>query len=79
MAWYKYKEFLHYADKPEYDMLHKPGRSTPHSGIYRCDGCGHEIVSETGRVFPPQNHHQHAESQGEILWRLVAYADHEPK
>jgi hypothetical protein len=36
-------------------------------------------VAEQSRQFPPQNHHQHNGSQGQIRWRLIVYADHEPK
>jgi hypothetical protein len=51
----------------------------PHSGIYKCTGCGHEIVAEQDRQFPPQNHHQHPVSQGKIRWKLIVFADHESK
>lgn len=79
MAWYRYPQFLSQSDNDAYDKVHQPGSNTPHSGIYRCEGCGREIVSETNRPFPPQNHHQHTVNQGSIRWRLVVYSDHEPK
>ena len=71
MASYKNRSYLTESSDPAFDGLHNPGTATPHSGIYRCEGCGHEIVSETGKSFPPQNHHQHTGSQGTIRWRLI--------
>ena len=47
-----------------------PSVKVPVSGIYRCTGCKKEITSNKGDPFPPQNHHQHAASQGEIRWKL---------
>jgi len=74
MALYKNGSLLVQSLDPAFDALHRPGEYTPHSGIYRCVGCGHEIVSETGRTFPPQNHHQHSTGQGQIAWQLAVYA-----
>ena len=71
MALYKYKEYLEYADQPEFDTLHNPGEICPHSGIYRCEACGDEIASNKDNPFPPQNHHQHAENLGPIQWKLI--------
>jgi DNA-directed RNA polymerase subunit RPC12/RpoP len=51
----------------------------PHSGIYRCMGCGREVVAEESRKLPPQNHHEHSSAQGKIRWRMIVYADHKPK
>jgi hypothetical protein len=83
MAWYKYTQFVvQFNDNNPhgpYDQLHSPGTTPPHSGIYRCQGCGREIVAEQSRQFPPQNHHQHTSAQGVIAWRLIAAADHNPK
>jgi hypothetical protein len=42
-------------------------------------GCGREDVSEKGKPFPPQNHHQHTLAQGLIRWRLIVYSDRDPK
>lgn len=74
MALYKYSQFLGVNNDAAFDTIHKPGASTPHSGIYRCEGCGHEVASNAGNPLPPQNHHQHATSQGEIRWRMIVYA-----
>lgn len=74
MALYKYSQFLGLNSGDAFDSIHTPGTSTPNSGIYRCEGCGHEVASNAGNPLPPQNHHQHSISQGNIRWRLVVYA-----
>ena len=79
MASYKHAGFLAQTTSTKFDETHSPGYSTPFSGIYRCEGCGLELVSEESKPLPPQNHHQHTPSQGAILWRLVVHADHKPK
>lgn len=79
MALYKYGEYLTQSSDTAFDTLHNPGAQPPYSGIYRCAGCGREIVAEAARQFPPQNHHEHSQSQGPIRWRLIVYADHQPK
>jgi hypothetical protein len=47
------------------------GHTAPYSGLYRCVGCGHIVVSTAGNHMPPQNHPQHSVSQGAIRWELV--------
>jgi hypothetical protein len=79
MACYKYEQYLAKSDSGAYDKIYSPGSAVPHSGIYRCQGCGREIASNKGDPFPPQNHHQHHASQGAIRWRLAVYADPDPK
>ncbi len=71
---YKYGHFISLSDSAEFDTIHKPGQSVPHSGIYRCEGCGSAIASNISDPFPPQNHHQHSTGQGEIRWRLIVWA-----
>jgi hypothetical protein len=78
MAMYKYPQYITKSDDKSFDVEHKPGSIPPYSGIYRCGGCGKEIVAEQERQFPPQNHHQHNESQGAIRWRMAVFAD-QPK
>lgn len=79
MALYKQGEFLARSQDAVFDVDHKPGNHAPHSGIYRCMGCGREASSEENKPLPPQNHHQHDPTQGPIRWRLIVYADHRPK
>jgi hypothetical protein len=71
MAMYKYDSILHKSTSDEFDKLHSPGATVAWSGIYRCEGCGREIVHTTGHPLPPQNHHQHSTAQGHIRWRVV--------
>ncbi len=72
MANYKYSKFLSQSNHTAFDAIHHPGQTAPHSGIYRCEGCGVNVVSTHGHVLPPQNHHQHTFAQGTIRWRLIA-------
>jgi hypothetical protein len=78
MAYYKYDQFIKKSNAEAYDKVHSPGIQAPHAGIYRCDGCGHEIGIARGHTLPPQGHHQHTTAQGSIRWRLIVYADHQP-
>jgi hypothetical protein len=71
VAYYKYPQFLRQWDHAEFDEIRGPGTTTGWSGIYRCEGCGKEVVSTAGHPLPPQNHHQHTPVQGYIRWRLV--------
>ncbi len=71
MAVYKYQNYLEASGHQAFDQLYRPGTATPYSGIYRCEGCGENEVSTYGHPLPPQNHHQHNQSQGTIRWRLI--------
>ena len=71
MAYFKYSQFVTAHQHTEFDAVHTPGTVTTFSGIYRCEGCGHEIVSTKTHPLPPQNHHQHTAAQGMIRWRLI--------
>ena len=74
MAIYKYSQFIAQSQHESFDTLHSPGTSPAHSGIYKCEGCGKEISHNANTTLPPQNHHQHAQNQGAIRWRMVVYA-----
>jgi hypothetical protein len=78
MAIYKYPQYLAQNDDAAFDTVHKPGTAAPFSGIYRCMGCNKEVASNESEPLPPQNHHQHTESQGLIRWRLAVFANHTP-
>jgi hypothetical protein len=69
---YKYVQFLQVSTDVAFDQVNSPGIAAPHSGIYRCDGCGRCITEVAGRPLPSQNHHQHSYQQGTIRWRLAA-------
>jgi hypothetical protein len=79
MATYKVDKYVTQNNSTAFDHDYQPGQQPPHSGIYKCMGCGHEIVAEEARSFPPQNHHQHTQQQGRIRWRLIVYAEHDSK
>jgi len=76
MAWYKYGNCLQQNNDGLFENVFGPETATPHSGIYRCEGCGREIGSIHPYPLPPQNHHQHGYQQGAIRWRLIVAAAH---
>lgn len=79
MATYKHGQYLQQNNSDAFDQENPPGHAAPFSGIYRCMGCGREIASNEKQPLPPQNHHQHGQHQGSIRWKLITYADHQPK
>lgn len=81
MALYKFATHLYpYSGQnhENFDKTYSPGTTVPWSGIYRCEGCGREVVHTTGKPLPPQNHHQHSVYQGSILWRLIVTDSPDP-
>ena len=74
MALYGYAQYLMNSNDRAFAAIHKAGVIAPHSGIYRCEGCGYEVTSSEGQTLPVQNHHQHSQSQGVIRWRLIVCA-----
>jgi len=74
MALYKHRQYLDDSDHAAFDQLHRPGKVAPNAGIYRCELCGAEVVSEKSRLLPPNGHHPHAEEIGPIQWRLIVLA-----
>lgn len=79
MALYKHGQYLQQSQDQAFDHDHGPGVAAANAGIYRCMGCGREIGIAQGHILPPQNHHTHTSGQGPIRWRLLVYADHNPK
>jgi hypothetical protein len=79
MALFKHVGYLLRNEHEAFDHDYEPDQVSPHSGIYRCMGCGREVVTEEGRALPPQNHHQHTTEQGTVRWRMIVYAGHNPK
>lgn len=75
MASFKYDQFVSKIDHAAFDLLHNPGIAAPDAGIYRCDGCGHEIGIAKGHILPPQIHAQHPANKP-IQWRLAVFAIH---
>lgn len=70
MATYKYTDELTQSTSVDFDVKHRPGTTTPFSGIYVCTNCRDEIASNAGNPLPPQNHRQHKTSLP-ILWQLL--------
>jgi hypothetical protein len=71
MATFKYSHYLMNRPEPKFDPAHAPGTVAPDAGIYKCQGCGIEVVSDAGDPLPPASHHQHSLAQGGIAWRLI--------
>ncbi|MDB5070427.1 MAG: hypothetical protein JWM87_1538 [Candidatus Eremiobacteraeota bacterium] len=51
MAYYKDETKVKNASDDLFDMVHKPGDQTTYAGIYRCEGCGHEIGIAGGHTL----------------------------
>ena len=71
MALYKFGDYLQKSQSTVFDVEHKPGDEAPCAAIYRCAGCGREVVSDDRKALPAKTHHQHTIHQGPIRWRLV--------
>jgi hypothetical protein len=72
MAKYRYSTYLSPSTDDEFDKFFRPGERVGWSGIYRCVGCGYEVVHTNDIPLPPQNHHQHKPTQGKtIRWQLL--------
>ena len=74
-ALYKDSTYLEVNNHAAFDTITQVSHPAPHSGIYRCEGCGHMISSTKGNPLPPQNHPQHSPAQGKIRWRLIVGHD----
>ncbi|HYJ05279.1 MAG TPA: hypothetical protein VEX43_09100 [Chthoniobacterales bacterium] len=71
MAQFKHLQLLTRLPDSKFDQAHASGATTPHSGIYKCQGCGTEIISTAGDPLPPPSHHQHSLNQGGVAWQLI--------
>ena len=71
MAQYKYHHYLTDSCDEKFDPAYGPGTTTKEAGIYKCQGCGMEVVSDAGQPLPPSTHHQHSLTQGGMAWRLI--------
>ena len=74
MALYKFLNFIEHTQDANFDVFYPPEGTAPRSGIYRCRGCGREILSEELKPLPPKTHHRHVAAQGKIWWQLVVCA-----
>lgn len=71
MPYYKHGSKLTQHNDAAFDAVYHPGQAVPYSGIYKCNGCGHEIAANKGDPFPPQNKHQHENRAVPIAWQLI--------
>jgi hypothetical protein len=71
VAKYKYLTNFSPSTDDEFDKLFSPGDPVVWSGIYRCIGCGYEVVQTNDKLLPLQAHHQHKPNQGKIQWLLL--------
>ncbi|MEO7559221.1 MAG: hypothetical protein ABIT23_03070 [Nitrosospira sp.] len=70
MAHYQNASFLIQSQHIKFDKKYPHGAAVPDAGIYRCMGCGHEILIAEGQA-PKQNQHQHAFEFGPVCWELI--------
>ena len=71
MAAYKYAYFLTQTPSTRFDRVTAAGATSPHAGIYRCQGCGQEIAVGQGAALPASDDHSHRDGQGRVRWRLA--------
>lgn len=72
---YKNVNWITKSDDDAFEKIYNPGDTPDHSGIFRCTGCGREVVAEASRSLPTQNHHQHQAGKGDIRWKMAGYCD----
>ena len=46
MARYQHTSHIRMVNEELFDELHAPGTPAPHSGIYKCMGCGWEVAND---------------------------------
>ena len=71
MAVYKFERFLRQSNDTVFDKALPAGTPTPRSGIYRCDGCGVEIICAAPGALPGGDHHTHTSQQKLVRWKLI--------
>lgn len=74
MAQYKYPQNLSQSTSAAFDTRYAPGTKVENPGIYRCAGCGEEVIVHKGQLLPAQNHHSHARGEGKLEWQLLVFA-----
>jgi|HubBroStandDraft_6_1064221.scaffolds.fasta_scaffold255473_2 hypothetical protein len=78
MAQFKHDAHFYQVESGEFDKLYTPGGRIAWSGIYRCKGCGCEVVHTFDKPLPPQSHHHHTLGQGAIQWQLIVTDSPDP-
>ena len=79
MATYKHGKYLKRSRDAALEHEYPPGVTPPTGGIYRCLGCGREIVAGSNTALPPPDDHTHEPMQGPVRWLMIVYAEPEPK
>lgn len=74
MAQYKYTDNLTTSSSSAFDTLYAPGARVENAGIYRCKGCGEEVVAGRGQLLPAPERHPHAAGSGKAEWQLLVFA-----
>jgi hypothetical protein len=74
MALYKDQSDVARSDDEAFDNTYEPPATAPHSGIYKCVGCGREITAISRNPLPTEDHHEHTNGQGSVRWRMVVFA-----
>jgi hypothetical protein len=78
MTLFKRSNDVEVSISPEFDKEYEPGETPVRPGIYRCRGCGCEVVADASRPLPLDKHPRHSSAQGAIRWRLAVAAQQEP-
>ncbi len=78
MASYKDNDYVTLVSGNVFDTDHRPATHASLAGIYRCTGCGREIVAAAHEPLPAETHHHHSLNKGSIRWRLIVVANHDP-
>jgi hypothetical protein len=75
VAQYKYREALMQTSNAAFDTRHAPGTSVQNTGLYRCTGCGDEMVFSKGQKLPALSQHQHEPGQRKVEWQMLVFAE----
>lgn len=71
MAAYKYAYFLVPTINVRFDHIYPAGARAPRAGIYRCEGCGREVIALDEQALPGPDDHDHDRKHKTVRWRLV--------
>ena len=74
MAQYKNLKYISASSSSAFETRYAPGTQIENPGIYRCAGCGDEIVVARGHKLPPPNAHQHT-PDAKVEWQLLVLAE----
>lgn len=74
MAFYKSNYHLKQVDSEVFDKWFQSGMQAPHSGIYRCTTCAHEVALTKGQILPQIEKRQLCTAADETMWELIVLA-----